>query len=411
MANSTRPSAGRKSTAKAQKPREDFPLFPHARGYWAKKVRGRLIYFGKIADDLEGARAVGKWLDEKDALLAGRTPRVHQQDGLTVEDLCDHFLNAKRSLITGGEITQRTFDEYFATCERLVKAFGLTRLVDDLRPDDFDKLRADTAKAWGPVRLGNEIQRVRTVFKYGFEAGHIEKPVRFGPMFRKPSRRVIRKARAAKGPRMIEAPELRKLIAAAGVPLKAMILLALNGGLGNSDIGNLPLSAIDLKRGWIDYPRPKTGIERRFPLWADTSKALKAAIAKRPAPKDEDARELAFITKHGHAWTKTIADSPVTKEFRKLLSVLSLHRPGIGFYTLRHIFETVAGESRDQVAVDHIMGHAREDMASVYRERISDDRLAAVVEQVQKWLYPPKTKVTKSPAEATRKVAAGTASG
>ena len=52
--------------------------------------------------------------------------------------------------------------------------------------------------------------------------------------------------------------------------------------------------------------------------------------------------------------------------------------------------KTVAGESRDQVAVDHIMGHARDDMASAYRERISDERLEAVVEHVHKWVYPPK---------------------
>jgi hypothetical protein len=34
-----------------QKPRPDFPLFPHSRGYWAKKVRGRFVYFGKLVDE------------------------------------------------------------------------------------------------------------------------------------------------------------------------------------------------------------------------------------------------------------------------------------------------------------------------------------------------------------------------
>ena len=42
---------------------------------------------------------------------------------------------------------------------------------------------------------------------------------------------------------------------------------------------------------------------------------------------------------------------------------------------LRHVFETIGGESRDQVAVDHIMGHADQSMAAHYRERISDERL------------------------------------
>jgi hypothetical protein len=33
------------------------------------------------------------------------------------------------------------------------------------------------------------------------------------------------------------------------------------------------------------------------------------------------------------------------------------------------------------------MGHARDDMASVYRERIEDARLVAVTEHVRKWLF------------------------
>jgi integrase len=385
MPNSTTAKRGRKS--RATKPRADFPLFPHAVGRWAKKVRGRTIYFGKIADDPKGEAALNKWLDEKDALLAGRTPRA-DNGGLTVEDLCDLFLNAKRPLVSSGELTSRTFDEYFSTGERLTKTFGLTRLVDDLRPDDFDKLRASIAKIWGPVRLGGEIQRVRTVFKYGFEAGHIERPVRFGPVFKRPSKKVLRIARAKKGERMFEPAELQKLLGKAGVPLEAMILLALNGGLGNSDVGNMPKSAFDLKRGWIDYPRPKTGIKRRFPLWPETVKAIEAAIAKRPEAKHDEAKDLAFITKYGLSWAKKSRDNPITKEFRKLLDDVDLYRPGLGFYTLRHVFETVAGESRDQVAVDHVMGHSKDDMASRYRERISDERLAAVVDHVRGWLFP-----------------------
>ena len=44
---------------------------------------------------------------------------------------------------------------------------------------------------------------------------------------------------------------------------------------------------------------------------------------------------------------------------------------------MRHTFETIGGDAKDQVAVDHIMGHARDDMASAYRERISDERFHA----------------------------------
>ena len=68
------PKGTRKSPA--GKPHPDFPLFRHATGRWTKKVKGRFHYFGKVADDPEGEKALNLWLDQKDDLLAGRTPRT-----------------------------------------------------------------------------------------------------------------------------------------------------------------------------------------------------------------------------------------------------------------------------------------------------------------------------------------------
>ncbi len=64
-----------------------------------------------------------------------------------------------------------------------------------------------------------------------------------------------------------------------------------------------------------------------------------------------------------------------------------VYRRGIGFYTLRHVFETIGGGCRDQVAVDFIMGHVGPGMAATYRERIEDERLQAVVDHVHGWLF------------------------
>jgi hypothetical protein len=93
-----------------RKPRPDFPLFPHATGRWAKKVRGKLHYFGKTADDPKGEAALNQWLLQKNDLLAGRKPRT-QAGGLEVRDLCNQFLTAKTRLLKSGEITPRTFDD------------------------------------------------------------------------------------------------------------------------------------------------------------------------------------------------------------------------------------------------------------------------------------------------------------
>ncbi len=379
-------STSARPAGKVTKPGPDFPLFPHATGRWAKKVRGKFAYFGKTADDPTGQAALELWLEQKDDLLAGRVPRS-QNDGLTLCDLVNRFLTVKEHHRDTGEIAGTTFSDYYNTCERLLAAVGKNRRVDDLMPEDFEALRAKIARKRGPVGIGNEITKIRVLFNYAYESGLLDKPVRYGPTFKRPSKKVLRKERAKKGQRLFEPKQIHALTDAAGVQMKAMILLALNCGFGNADIGRLPLSAINLGRGWVDFPRPKTGVERRCKLWPETVKAIREAIKERPAPKTEESDGLLFVTKYGQSWSKGTHDNPISKEFRKLTDKTKVHRPGLTFYALRHTFETVAGESLDQVAVDHIMGHIRDDMASVYREKISDKRLSSVSAHVRKWLF------------------------
>lgn len=385
MADSTKARSRRKAAPKTHR---DFPLKVHkGRGYWCKKVLGKVHYFGKVADDPKGQAALEKWLAEKDDLLAGRKPRA--KDGsLTIQGLCNRFLEAKEQQRDSGEISNVTFVDYNRVTDRLIAVFGLNRRVDDLRAGDFEKLRGVIAKKYGLVSLGNEINRIRIVFKYAYDAELIDKPLRFGPTFKRPSKKTLRIARNGKAAKMFEAAEIGQLLVAAPVQIRAMILLGLNCGFGNADVGTLPQSALDLAGGWVNYPRPKTGVDRRCHLWPETVESLAAAIKARPKPKDEFDEGLVFLTKYGQPWHKDKPFGPLSLEFAKLTKKLGLYRKGCGFYALRHGLETIGGETKDQVAVNAIMGHVDASMAATYRERIDDHRLAAVSWHVRGFLFP-----------------------
>ena len=64
---------------------------------------------------------------------------------------------------------------------------------------------------------------------------------------------------------MFTAMEAHSLINRADEVLHPMILLGIYGGMGNTDVAELPLDAVDLHEGWIDYPRPKTEVPRPLP--------------------------------------------------------------------------------------------------------------------------------------------------
>jgi integrase len=370
------------ASSKPAKPYPDYPLTPHPAGYWCKKIRGKLVYFGPWSDP-DGALA--KYLAEKDALHAGQKPRPDTV-AITVKDVVNDFLNAKQALVEAGELSRLTWKEYKLIADEFVSHLGKRRIVSDLAPDDFAALRNRLAKKWGPVRLKNAIQYIRCICKHAYDAGLIDRPVRFGPGFNRPTMKTMRLHRAKQGAKLFTAEEVRRMIDASSVQVRAMILLGINCGFGNSDCGNLPQTAVDLDARVIDFPRPKTGVPRRCPLWPETVAALREVAAVRPEPKKEEHAGLAFITKYGKPWANDDDPGVITKEMRKLLNKLGIngHR---NFYTLRHTFRTVADEAKDQPAADFIMGHESPHMSSHYRETISDARLQAVTEHVRTWLF------------------------
>jgi len=377
----------RKSKAKKSKPKKpypDFPLFAHNNGLWAKKIRGRLVYFGAWADP---EAAIAKFLDERDDLFAGRTPRV-KGDGLAIRDLLNRFLTAKKHLLDAGEITSRTFSQHRKTCEMLEAAWGLQRLVSDVDIEDFARLRSDMATTRCAATMKSDIGAVRTVLNFAYNNGLIEHPIRTGTAFQAPSRSVLRKARNESVPKLFRADEIQQMLSAAEPNLRAQIYLGINNALGCHDCGSLCYNHLDLDGAWLSFPRPKTGIQRFSALWPETIVALRESDRFRRIPKKSEHEKFVFMNFHGYPCADPeTRNTSIGVAFIRLLHKLGLHQKGRAFYSLRHTFATVSGNARDQVATNVAMGHAGDAMPENYRHGIDDDRLRRIAEHVRRWLF------------------------
>lgn len=404
---------------KPSKPYASFPLFPHTTGRWAKKVAGKMWFYGRWGrkqgpeivpvEDVEASAAEAKiefdrcWPYHSKGLDA---PAKDEGLAPTMRDLCNQFLASKQNRVKTGELSLHSFAEYRRTTDTLIEHFGKQCRLDSLRPADFEKFRAELAEGVNIVTLKSKINRCRVVLNYAYE-NLIDRPIKFGGAFDRPSDNAMKRARHKNrqdhGKRMFEADELRKLIDAADPTMKAMILLAANCGYGNTDLATIPRSAIDLKAGWADYARVKTGMPRRAPLWPETIEAVKKALESRPEPKDAADEELCFLTSRGTRFVR-IQASKKTKDHYVTINTLSrsfellmdragvADRKGRSFYAIRHGFETIAGDTGDQVATDAIMGHSDPSSAGEYREDVFNKRLEKVVNHVRKWLFPTKRK-------------------
>jgi integrase len=388
-------STAPRSRLKPHKPYPDFPLFAHANGLWAKKIRGQLRYFGSWADP---QAALTKYLDQKDDLYAGRVPRAKESGGGTVRELADRFLDHKKTRLDDQELSARTFADYYQICQLVVRHFGPNRLLLDLGPPEFESLRVALPRTWGPRRRGKAIAIVRCLFRFADDYDLVPHAVKVGKGFRGPSKKVLRLHRAKQGKKLFEPAEIHRMLAEATVLLRAAILLGLNFGYGNTDVATLPLAAIDLTNAWIVFARPKTGAERKGKVWPETLVALQEAIAQRPAAAAPEYAGLALLTRHGGPLVKVtcqpqegnklrvVCHDALGKATKKLLARLGINGNRC-FYTCRHTFRTWADSCGDQPAANFIMGHIDNSTADAYREMIDDDRLEAVANHVREKLF------------------------
>jgi integrase len=403
-------TSNRKQRKKPSKPYPSFPLTAHNNGQWCKKIRGKIHFFGVWEAP---QAALDRYHTVAADLHAGRQPKSNLSSGaVTVKEVCNRYLTYQQERAESGEIGHRWFEDCRCVIDVFARFVGPSRIVEDLSPDDFQRFRqklirrglTGKGKGLGVHALNRAITVARGMFKHAYEVDLIDKPIKYGKAFNRPSATLKRKSRKAaeleNGKRLFGVAEIRTILDEAPTPLRAMILLGINGGLGNTDCARLPIRSVNLEQGIIEFDRPKTGIERMIPLWPETIEALNQSLEKRPKANDTNSKRLFFLTPSSFPWVrehihrtendaveKVVRVDTIAKEFDELISRLDMKRKGVGFYTLRHTFRTWADEVKDQHAIHRIMGHTIPGMSGIYVEQIGLDRLWAVVNHVREKLF------------------------
>lgn len=353
--------------AKPQKPYKTFPLSASSSGSWIKQIAGKRHYFGPWHDP-EGA--LEKYRREFPYLHAGIEP---PRDSLTLRELLNAFDDEKSSMLGAGRISKRTYDEYMAVCTIIADVLGKTRPVESITPLDLKQVahrlaRGKSGQPVSPVTTKRMLTFARMVFKFANEI--LDCNVKYKQALRSPEKKLIRERRVAAGERMFEAAEIRTLIENADPNMLVVTLLGINCGFGPTDMVELTTDRI--RDGFIDYPRPKTGVQRRCPLWPETQAAITAVASK-------------THVLNGKVWNRHV----MARDFRKLCKKCGVYQQGrTELYSLRRTFETVAKNAAvNQSVIDRIMGHERPVTSEVYVQRTFDRQLIRCTEFVRDWIF------------------------
>jgi integrase len=387
---------------KPKKPWDSFPLFAHASGTWAKKIDGKHKHFGPWSKPRDALKAYNIYMG--DARLDVR-PVKPKLGGGTIEDVADAYLTGQHDKARAGKMRLRSYRDCDSAVMAFVDTVGANRPAETIRPDDF-AAHARVLSRLGSYAYNRNVAIVRGMFKWAYGSELIEHPARYGESFSIREESAKRRERRASdlehGKRLFTADEAAKLIETSVPPLRAMILLGINCGFGNTDVALLAWSDLDLRSGWYEAPRQKTMIDRRAPLWPETVEALKAMRNHRPKAKDPADERLVFLTHFGVPFVRerstekddviqhvSVVDS-VALLFGRLLESLKMKQRGRSFYALRATFRTWAVEVDKEIAAKRIMGHAFEGVTSAYVRGVSDHDLLAVSDHVRAKVFPAK---------------------
>jgi integrase len=296
---------GRKEVPRQEKPFPDFPLCWHKRGYWCKKIDGRVVNY--TADWKE---SYDRYLADKRDRDAGQVMQsVQDKQRHTLEEAIGVMMARQKQRLDQGGIGEVQFTKYRVEMEHVActlgRGFKLRKLAGEEGPDLFNKIKA-AAMARGLSVARRHMDYVRLMLDRAYKQG-LMPPPNYGDSFDPPTPEQVAAWKFAQeaehGERAFTNDELRAIVEGAyrwSPHLFAQVLLALNDGFGADDCAILTDAMIDWDRSLIKTHRSKTMRKRIAPLWPITIEAIRASRAQRPKPAQKDWKDRVFLTADGN---------------------------------------------------------------------------------------------------------------
>ena len=287
---------------------------------------------------------------------------------MTLKQLCDLYLQYQNLKVQAKALTAGHHIEQVKSLKKLMSFIGPSRVIDEISTLDLQSYRRKLQKEYSTAhRMNLHISIMKAMFHWVTKNDVLSSIPNIDAVSRG---RIVHKQRQT-----FSSEDIRQLIEAADVQMKAMIWLGINCGFGCTDCAELKWSNLDFENCRVKLPRKKTGISRDLPLWPETIEALEEVPRK---------GKRVFYTNRGNPFVRTIIktdanDKPkystqntITRKFSRLVKKARLDVPeGTGFYTLRRTAATIAARSGDPFAVQRLLGHADLQMATRYVQDVS----------------------------------------
>lgn len=331
-------------------------IFLHASGQFCVKLRGRHVYLGTSRDKAE-------------ALVRDLTHTKETTPTLGVA--------IQRFLDTRSELSEYTLRDYRRVLGYLSPMLRTPfENVSEGHLEDIGRrcTKGQNGRKLAPRSVALQLQYTRTFLTWCVDQGWLDSTLvrrAFRGSLSKPNATQIARHDSSHLPSMPSRDDVLRLLEASRPWFRGVILLALNGGLGPTDIARAETKHLDGR--WLVLPRQKTGKQRRIPLWPETLATVQSAGHLIQTPNRRRVTVKPSKSRLGEEYART------------------RERAGVdcgGLYMLRSLFCCIADGAGDPVATSYLMGHAARSTTDRYRKWIADERLDAVTGCVRAWLWP-----------------------